>query len=88
MSKAHEPGAAAPVLQSTVKVYLDTDALGVVYHANYLKFFERARTDYLDEYGVGLKGAQNLGYRFVVHSVSVQFHRPALLGNRLDIEDP
>ena len=87
MSKAHEPGAAAPVLRSTIKVYLeDTDALGVVYHANYLKFFERARTDYLDEYGVGLKGAQDLGFRFVVHSVSVQFHRPAVLGDRLDIE--
>jgi tol-pal system-associated acyl-CoA thioesterase len=73
-------------LRTTVKVYLeDTDALGVVYHANYLKFFERARTDYLEEHGAGLKGAQDLGFRFVVHSLSVQFHKPAVLGDRLQI---
>lgn len=85
MSKA--PDAATPILRSTVKVYLeDTDALGVVYHANYLKFFERARTDYLEVHGVGLKGAQDLGFRFVVHSVSVQYHRSAVLGDRLEIE--
>jgi acyl-CoA thioester hydrolase len=73
-------------LRSTVKVYLeDTDAGGIVYHANYLKFFERARTDFLEEHGAGLKGAQDLGFRFVVHSLSIQFHKPALLGDRLQI---
>jgi tol-pal system-associated acyl-CoA thioesterase len=77
---------AANELRATVKVYLeDTDAQGIVYHANYLKYFERTRTDYLEEHGAGLKGAQDLGYRFVVHALSVQFHKPAVLGDRLEI---
>jgi acyl-CoA thioester hydrolase len=72
--------------RSTTKVYLDdTDAQGIVYHANYLKFFERARTDYLDAHGVGLKGAQDRGFRFVVYSVEIKFHRAAVLGDRLEI---
>jgi tol-pal system-associated acyl-CoA thioesterase len=73
-------------LRTTTKVYLeDTDALGIVYHANYLKYFERARVDYLEEHGAGLKGAQDKGFRFVVHALSIQYHRPALLGDRLEI---
>lgn len=73
-------------LRTSAKVYLeDTDAFGIVYHANYLKYFERARTDYLEAHGIGLKGAQDRGLRFVVHSLSMTFHRPAMLGDRLDI---
>lgn len=73
-------------LRTSAKVYLeDTDAFGIVYHANYLKYFERARTDYLEDRGIGLKGAQDRGLRFVVHSLSMTFHRPAMLGDRLDI---
>lgn len=76
----------SPELRTKVKVYLeDTDALGLVYHANYLKFFERARTDWLEVHGAGLKGAQDLGYRFVVHAINVQYHRAVGLGDRLDI---
>lgn len=73
-------------MRTVAKVYLeDTDAQGIVYHANYLKYFERARTDYLELHGAGLGGAQALGFRFVVHALTVQFHRPAALGERLDI---
>lgn len=73
-------------LRTSAKVYLeDTDAFGIVYHANYLKYFERARTDYLESHGIGLRGAQELGLRFVVHSLTMSFHRPALLGDRLEI---
>ena len=73
-------------LRSSTKVYLeDTDAFGIVYHANYLKYFERARTDYLESHGIGLKGAQARGLRFVVHSLTMTFHRPAMLGDRLEI---
>jgi acyl-CoA thioester hydrolase len=76
----------APDFRTSVKVYLeDTDAQGIVYHANYLKFFERARTDYFDVHGVGLKNAQDRGYRFVVYSVDVKFHRAATLGDTLEI---
>ena len=78
--------APASDFHTSAKVYLeDTDAQGIVYHANYLKFFERARTDYFDVHGVGLAAAQARGYRFVVYSVDVKFHRAAVLGDRLDI---
>ncbi len=82
-----EPEAAMSAeFRSTTKVYLDdTDAQGIVYHSNYLKFFERARTDYLDAHGVGLKGAQDRGFRFVVYAVEIKFHRAAVLGDRLEI---
>jgi tol-pal system-associated acyl-CoA thioesterase len=72
--------------ESSVKIYLeDTDAQGIVYHANYLKFFERARTDVLDNSGVGLSRAQQLGFRFVVHEMKIKFSRPAKLGETLAI---
>ncbi len=72
--------------ESSVKIYLeDTDAQGIVYHANYLKFFERARTDVLDKSGVGLARAQELGFRFVVHEMKIKFSRPAKLGDVLAI---
>lgn len=77
---------APPEHRLKLKVYLeDTDALGLVYHANYLKFFERARTDWLEVHGAGLKGAQDLGYRFVVHALSVQYHKGVQLADRLEI---
>jgi tol-pal system-associated acyl-CoA thioesterase len=80
------PRSDAPELRTTVKVYLeDTDAGGVVFHVNYLKYFARARADYLDLHGAGLKGAMDRGFRFVVHALSVQYHRPAVLGDRLEI---
>ena len=86
MSQSADDVATAPELRTTARVYLeDTDALGIVYHANYLKYFERARTDYLELHGAGLKGAQDRGFRFVVHGLSIQFHRPAVLGDRLEI---
>lgn len=69
-----------------VKVYLeDTDAQGIVYHANYLKFFERARTEILDTRGMGLANAQAQGLSFVVHEVRIKFHKPARLGDRLTV---
>lgn len=81
-----DPDPKAPELRTEVKVYLeDTDALGIVYHANYLKYFERARTDWLEIHGAGLKGAQDLGFRFVVHAINVKYQRSAVLGDRLDI---
>lgn len=64
-----------------VRVYYeDTDAGGIVYYANYLKFFERARTEWLRAIGVG---QQELLERhdalFVVKSVSADYHAPARL---------
>jgi acyl-CoA thioester hydrolase len=64
-----------------VRVYYeDTDAGGIVYYANYLKFFERARTEWLRSLGVN----QDLLLRehdamFVVKNVSADYHAPARL---------
>jgi len=69
-----------------VKVYLeDTDAQGIVYHANYLKFFERARSEILAGMGIELAGQGRGTQRFVVHEVEMKYRKPALLGDELEI---
>ncbi len=66
--------------------YEDTDAGGIVYYANYLRFFERARTEYLRALQVDHQAlkAQH-GLIFAVRSCSVEYHAPALLDDELDI---
>ena len=69
--------------------YEDTDTGGIVFYANYLKFFERARTEWLrrggDHGGVHIPGisqqqvADELGLMFVVRSTAVDYKRPARL---------
>ena len=62
----------------------DTDAGGVVYHAGYLRFFERARTEWLRAAGIGqLALREELGIVFVVHSIDIRFQRPARLDDAL-----
>lgn len=70
-----------------VRVYYeDTDAGGVVYHARYLAFFERARTEMLRGKGISQQSllAENLG--FVVRSMTIDFLRGARLDDLLEIE--
>ena len=64
-----------------VRVYYeDTDAGGIVYYANYLKFFERARTEWLRGIGVGQQELlEQHNALFVVKSVSADYHAPAKL---------
>ncbi len=70
-----------------VRVYLeDTDAQGIVYHANYLRFFERARSEILDAIGYPLRDIAEGSHRFVVYEIKVRYHRPARLGDRIDIK--
>lgn len=73
--------------RSQVRVYYeDTDAGGVVYYANYLKFFERARTDWLRELGVEQSGlADTEGQIFVVRNVEIRYRKPARLDDLIDI---
>jgi len=64
----------------------DTDAGGIVFYANYLKFFERARTEWLRALGIGqqwLKDEHAL--MFVVAATSVRYLRPARLDDALDV---
>jgi acyl-CoA thioester hydrolase len=68
-----------------VRVYYeDTDAGGVVYHANYLKFCERGRTDFLRDLGV-LQSAMR-GMNFVVRRMACDFLKPARLDDLLTVE--
>jgi acyl-CoA thioester hydrolase len=67
--------------------YEDTDLAGIVYYANYLKFIERARTEWVASLGVdqmALKAAQ--GVVFAVRRVEADFLRPAKFGDDLLVE--
>ena len=66
--------------------YEDTDAAGVVYHANYLKFMERARTEWLASLGcLPQQPTDQWGVIFAVRSVTLEFLKPAHLGNILEV---
>lgn len=70
----------------TLRVYLeDTDAQGVVYHTNYLKYCERGRTDILMQEGFRLTELQEQGWTLVVHEMHVKYRRPARLHDELTI---
>lgn len=66
--------------------YEDTDCGGVVYYANYLKYFERARTQYLEERGLSVARLMKEGTVFVVVHAEVDYRSPARYGDRLIIE--
>ena len=62
----------------------DTDGAGIVYYANYLKFLERARTEWLRSLGYGQSElAQRFGVVFVVRSLAIDYVRPARLDDEL-----
>lgn len=70
-----------------VKIYYeDTDAGGVVYYANYLKYFERARTEFLDSLGVKVSDYAKKGIKFVVVRTEIDYVSAAQLGDVLEIE--
>ena len=69
-----------------IRVYLeDTDAGGIVYHASYLRFLERTRTEYLRSVGLEQSRTFALDVSFVVHSMNLDFHKPALLDAELEV---
>lgn len=84
---------ASPTLASRVvhrhpvRVYWeDTDAGGVVFYANYLKFFERARTEWLRSLGYSQEAMrQKQGVMFVVTHTAVRYLQPARLDDLLDV---
>lgn len=70
-----------------VKIYYeDTDCGGVVYYANYLKYFERARTHYLEERGLSVSGLMNQGTAFVVVRAELDYRSPARYGDTLLVD--
>ncbi len=68
-----------------IRVYWeDTDAGGIVFYANYLKFFERARTEWLRSLGIGQHDLrERTGGIFIVSETNVSYHRPARLDDEL-----
>lgn len=70
-----------------VRVYWeDTDAGGIVFYANYLKFFERARTEWLRSLGVQQQRLrEETGGMFVVSGTELRYHRPARLDDLLQV---
>lgn len=70
-----------------IRVYWeDTDAGGVVFYANYLKFFERARTEWLRAAGVGQQALRDeTGAMFVVAEVQTRYLAPARLDDQLSV---
>jgi acyl-CoA thioester hydrolase len=66
--------------------YQDTDAGGVVFHAQYLAFMERARTELLNEAGIDLSRlSDERRIIFMVHELSARFHRPAGLNDLVSV---
>ena len=66
--------------------YEDTDASGIVYYANYLKFIERARTDMLRLIGITHSGlAQASGLAFTVRRCHIDYHLPARLDDEIEV---
>lgn len=66
--------------------YEDTDCGGVVYYANYLRYFERARTEYLETRGIFVKECIPKGFFFVVAHQDIDYKAPAFYGDVLNIE--
>jgi len=64
----------------------DTDAAGIVFYANYLKFFERARTEWLRSLGFGQEALRtDAGIAFVVSETRLRYRRPARLDDVIDV---
>ena len=68
------------------RVYIeDTDAGGIVFYVNYLKFMERARTEWLRSLGFDKAGANRESFQFVVKAVDIQYYAPARLDDELEV---
>jgi tol-pal system-associated acyl-CoA thioesterase len=68
------------------RVYLeDTDAQGIVYYANYLRYFERGRSEMLESLGIPMNQVAQPDCRLVVYEARVKFRRPAFLGEKIEV---
>ena len=70
-----------------IRIYWeDTDAAGIVFYANYLKFFERARTEWLRGFGFGQEALRrDEGVGFIVSETSLRYLKPARLDDVIDV---
>ncbi len=70
--------------QVTVR-YAETDMMGIVYHANYLPWFEIGRTTLLKEQGLSYRKLEESGYQLPILEISAQYRRPAVYDDTLTI---
>lgn len=69
-----------------VKVYYeDTDSLGVVYYANYLKYYERGRTEFINEQGKDILEWNKSGYNYAVFKMDITWLKAVRLSDELDV---
>lgn len=66
-------------------IYGDTDMMGVVYYANYLRFFEAGRTEFLRDAGFTYRRIESMGFAFPVVNVQVKYHSPAFYDDALEL---
>lgn len=86
MSPVDEPVTKVRFSSSVRIYYEDTDAQGVVYYANYLKFMERCRTDWLRHIGCDIDEInRRFGIVFAVRSTQVEYFKPARLSDLLTV---
>jgi acyl-CoA thioester hydrolase len=82
----HKPNTVTEFVWPVRVYYEDTDSGGVVYHANYLKFMERARTEWLRSLGFEQDQlVKQHGVIFAVRAASLDFHKPARFNDRLEV---
>jgi len=80
-------GSTTAVVPLTLRVlYGDTDQMGVVYYANYLRYFEAGRGEFLRAHGRDYRAVEKLGYRLPVIEATVRYARPAQYDDVLTIE--
>ncbi|MBN2407759.1 MAG: YbgC/FadM family acyl-CoA thioesterase [Elusimicrobia bacterium] len=70
-----------------IKIYYrDTDCGGVVYYANYLDYFERARTEWMEERGASVRELRDRGIQFIVKHSEVDYRSPAAYGQVIVVD--
>ncbi|KTD75028.1 tol-pal system-associated acyl-CoA thioesterase [Legionella waltersii] len=76
-----------PVYDHQIRVYAeDVDYMGIVYHSNYLCYFERARTELLRKNNVLLSELMKQDILFAIHEISIKYIYPARLDDYLNIK--
>jgi acyl-CoA thioester hydrolase len=63
-------------------LYADTDMMGVIYHANYLKYFELGRTGFIEDLGYSYVEMETLGYFSPVYDIQITYKKPLRYGDK------
>jgi len=82
----YEPPAGATLSSVRHRVpFYETDAMGVVHHANYVRYFELARVVWLDEHDVPYRKIVEQGLHYATTHVEVNYHRPTRFDDEIEI---